>query len=230
MATQRFAVIGLGRFGQYLARALTSINSDVIGIDRDADLVERVRDQITLAVRLDSTDLEALTAQGVGDVDVAIVGIGQDFESAALTVANLKQLGVPRIIARAQTDVQARILTSVGAHQVAAPERESAERWAHRLTLPDLTQYVELGEGHTMIHTVAPKPMHHQTPTALDLRNKFGLNLIAIERQVAVHAGADAAATPTRVIEIPTAETTILPDDVLVLVGSNESLAKLPRS
>lgn len=105
---QKFAIIGLGRFGQRLARALTSAGAEVIAVDRDAALVERIRDQVTLAVRLDSTDADALRAQGAHDVDVAVVGIGEDFESAALTVATLKELRVKRIIARADAKFRRR--------------------------------------------------------------------------------------------------------------------------
>ena len=87
---QRFAVIGLGRFGQQLARALAASGAEVMAIDCAAELVEAVRDEVTLAVRLDSTDEEALKAQGIGKVDAAIVGIGEDFEATVLTAAVLK--------------------------------------------------------------------------------------------------------------------------------------------
>jgi len=225
---QRFAVIGLGRFGQRLARALTADGAEVIAIDREVDLVEEVRDEVTLAVRLDSTDEEALKAQGIAEVDAVIVGIGEQFEAAALTVAVLQSLGVPRIYARAETTVQARILTRIGAHEIVNPEHESALRWAHRLMLPDLKQYVELGEDHAMIYTTAPAAFHHQTPERLQLRRKHGVNLVAIRREVRVQAGGQDRAARTSVIAVPQADTTILPDDVLILVGSNEALSRLP--
>ena len=226
---QKFAIIGLGRFGQGLARALTSTGAEVIAIDRDAGLVERMRDKVTVAVRLDSTDAEALMAQGVHEVDVAVVGIGEDFESAALTVAPLKELQVKRIIARAERDIQAEILSRVGADEVARPEGESARRWAHRLSLPKLTKYNELGEGHSIIYTTAPRCLHQKTLKELALRNKYGVNLIALERTVSVQPDPDAPApTPTTIV-VPDANATILPSDVLILVGSNESLTHLPR-
>lgn len=225
---QRFAVIGLGRFGQQLARALTAAEAEVIAIDRDAKLVEALRDEVTLAVRLDSTDAEALRAQGVDEVDVAVVGIGMDFESAALTVATLKQLGVGRIIARGERDVQARILTSVGADAIAAPERESALRWANRLTLPNLKQYLELGPGHAMVYATAPAAWHHKTLADLQLRNEYGVNLVAVQRRVTVAKGTGGTGSPAPVIVLPLAETTIIPGDVLILVGSDEALSQLP--
>lgn len=227
MKTQRFVVIGLGRFGQQLARALTASGAEVMAIDRAAELVEAVRDDVGMAVRLDSTDEEALAAQGVADVDAAIVGIGEHFEAAVLTVAVLKALKVPRIYARAESDVQARILRRVGADDLVNPERESALRWAHRLTLPNLRQYIDLGEDHALVYMTAPASFCHKTLVDLALRARHGVNLVAIKREASVQPGAEAAATAT-VISVPQADTTILPNDVLILVGSNEALAELP--
>lgn len=224
---QRFAVIGLGRFGQQLARTLTAGGVEVMAIDCAAELVEAVRDEVTLAVRLDSTDEEALEAQGIGQVDAAIVGIGEDFEATVLTVAVLKALDVPRIFARAENDIQARILARVGADDIVNPERESALRWAHRLTLPNLRQYIDLGQDHAIVYVTAPPLFHHKTLVELALRARHGVNLVAIKREVSVETDS-AAPTTAPVISVPRADTTILPDDVLILVGSNEALAKLP--
>jgi trk system potassium uptake protein TrkA len=225
---QRFAVIGLGRFGQRLAQVLTADGAEVLAIDRDARLVEAARDEVTLAVRLDSTDAEALKAQGVADVDAAIVGIGEAFESAALTVAVLKSLGVPQIYARAETDIQAQILRSIGADAIINPERESALRWAHRFALPNLREYVELGEDHALVHAAAPAAFCHKTLIELQLRQKYGLNLVAIQREVRVQKGTDDRSASRSVVTVPQADTAILPNDVLILVGSNEALSRLP--
>jgi trk system potassium uptake protein TrkA len=204
-------------------------DAEVIAVDRNGKSVEQVRDEVTLAVRLDSTDEEALKAQGINEVDVAVVGIGEDFESAALTVATLKHLGVKRIIARAESEIQAKILLRVGADEIASPEGESALRWAHRLMLPSLKQYVELGEGHSLIHIDAPQRFHNKTLIELDLRNKFGVNLIAIERGPTGKPDQPPRAAAAPVIEVPQAATKILPGDTLILVGSNENIAELPR-
>ncbi len=226
---QQFAVIGLGRFGQRLARALTADGAEVIAIDRNAELVESMRDDVTLAVRLDSTNEEALRTQGVAEVGVAIVGIGEEFEAAALTVAVLKSLGVPRIYARAETAIQGQILRRIGAHDIVNPEHESALRWARRLQLPNLKEYVELGEDHALIHTTAPGSFCHKTPADLELRRCFGVNLVAIKRTVNVQKGTDETSSTSAVISVPQADTTILPNDVLILVGSNDALAQLPN-
>ncbi len=219
----KFAVIGLGRFGSRLAITLTRSGAEVIAMDRNPRLVEEFRDEVTLAVRLDSTSEDALRAQGMQKVDAAIVAIGEDFESSALTVALLKGLGVSCIYARAETPVQARILEKIGADAIINPESEAAARWAHRLMLPNLRQYVELGEGHSLIHTVAPVVFHGKSPFELGLRAKYGVNLVAIQRGPGSSKSAQG-----KVVYVPTADTRIEPGDVLILVGSNKSLADLP--
>lgn len=224
----KYAVIGLGRFGAGLARALAGAGAEVIAIDRQSKPVDRVRDEVTLAVRLDSTNEEALRSQGVGEVDAAIVGIGDDFEASALTVAILKDIGVPYIVARAENEIQERILRSVGADEVSSPEFESALRWAHRLQLPALGQYIELGEDHSLVSMQAPEPFVGKTLVELDFRNTYGANLIAIERPI-VDAQAPPDRSPRRTWIVPTGKTTIQAEDVLVLVGTNDALTALPR-
>jgi trk system potassium uptake protein TrkA len=226
---QRFAIIGMGRFGQYLAKALTAARAEVIGVDRDARVVELMRDEVALAVRLDGTDKAALESQGISEVDAAIVGIGEDFESAVLTVVALKELGVRQIIARAMTETQAAILSKVGADAIASAERESAVRWAHRLTLPNLQQYIELGEGHSIVYMRAPSAFWQKSLQDLELRRRYGVNLVAIHREVSVRTGAEEKAAMHQVVAVPKPDTTILRGDILILVGSNEGLSSLPR-
>lgn len=226
---QRFAVIGLGRFGRRLARLLTESESEVIAIDREPSLVEAVRDEVALAVCMDATDEKALRAQSVHEVDAAIVGIGQEFESSAMTVATLREIGVDRIIARAENDTQAQILRRIGASETVSPERESAVRWAHRLTLPNLKEYMEIGEGHSLIHRLAPKGFHHKTLNQLGLRRRYGVNIVAIKRTVAVKSGSDGATVTQPILTVPIGETVVLPNDVLIILGANEDLEHLPQ-
>jgi trk system potassium uptake protein TrkA len=228
VSMQRFAVIGLGRFGQYLARALTEAGAEVIGIDRSTRAVEQARDDVAVAVKMNATDRTALAAQAVGEVDAAIVGIGEDFESAVLTVATLQEMGVPQIIARAMTEIQGQILRKVGAHAIASAERESATRWAHRLTLPRLERYVELGEDHSLVYIPAPMAFCHNTLLQLDLRKKHGVNLVGLCRSVQVKTDDGESTAKREIISVPRPDTTILPGDVLILVGANDSLSELP--
>ncbi len=225
---QRFAVIGLGRFGLKLARSLSRMGAEVIAVDRNPKHVEEVRDEVTHAVRLDSTDPEALRAQGIHEVDVAVVGIGADFESSAMAVVTLKSLGVKHIVARARKEMQARILRSVGAHEIALPENESAVRWSHRLTLPNLKEYVELGDDYSMVYMTAPEEFANKTLLELDLRNKHGVTLVAIQRKGPTQKIEETGELLKPIVTVPAASTKILKNDVLIIVGSNESLSRLP--
>ena len=225
---QRFAVIGLGRFGEHLAKALTAAGDEVIGIDREAELVDRVRDEVAVAVRLDGTDRAALEAQGVGEVDAAIVGIGEDFESSALTVAALKEMGVGRIVARAMTPTQASILRKVGADEIAYAEQESALRWAHRLTLPNLKQYVELGEDHALVYMKAPAALCDKSLKDLELRKTYGVNVVAVQHAATDKTGSAKRSGRADVFSVPTPDTVICAGDVLIVVGSSEHLSRLP--
>ncbi len=225
---RKYAVIGLGCFGQHLARALTSAGDEVIAIDNDPKLVEQMRDEVALAVRMDGTDTVALEAQGVAEVDVAIVGIGEDFEAAALTVAALKEIGVKHIVSRAMNDIQATILRKVGADDIASAEHESANRWAHRLSMPKLEQYLQLGESFSLINIKAPQVFCGKTLLELDLRKKYQVNLVAIRRQVEEVDNKGKSKGTAEVVSVPHPDTKVLPGDTLTLVGSNEHLTKLP--
>jgi trk system potassium uptake protein TrkA len=223
----RFAVIGLGQFGARLAELLTQSGAEVIAIDRDRDAVEAIRDHVTVAVRLDSTDEQAMRLQGVDQVGAAIVGIGTDFESAILTVSVLRSFHIQRIVCRAETERQGRILTQVGADTIVRPEAEAAVRWSERLMLPDLKDVVELGEGHTLIQVLSPEQFQHRTPGELQLRQSHRVNLVAIKRVVSVRDPDSGREDTRHTLTIPGPDTKILPTDVLVLVGSNESLDQL---
>jgi len=115
---ERFAVIGLGRFGERLATLLAESGAEVIAIDSDQEIIDEIRDRVALAVCMDATNEEALRAQGIDKVDVAVVGLGTAFEDNALVTVLLKQLGVPRVVSRAATAIRAQILSRIGARSI----------------------------------------------------------------------------------------------------------------
>jgi trk system potassium uptake protein TrkA len=225
---KRFMVIGLGRFGRRLAQALTEAGHEVIAIDKRDDLVESVRDEVALAVCLDATDPEALKAQGADDLDAATVCIGEDFESNALATATLKSLGVRLVISRASTEIQRRILSAIGADQVVLPEEEVAERVAAHLANPNVLEHLELAEGHSLIQIRAPGEWLGRTLGEIDLRRKHEVNLVAIKRSIVSRTPEGGESVEQQVVDLPLAHTVIREGDVLVLVGSTESLASLP--
>jgi trk system potassium uptake protein TrkA len=225
----RFAVIGLGRFGQKLAIALAKSGSEVIAIDKNRENIELIADQVSLAVRLDSTDEEALKAQGVDKVDVAIVGIGQGgggFEDAILTVVNLRQMGIKQIYARAESLVAGEVFSKVGATEVIYPEIESAQRWAFKLIAPQIGEKIDFAPGYSLARVKAPPSFDGRTVMDLQLRQKYSVNLVLIKR--GEHA-TKAKDEKDKIINVPMPNTVIYRDDVLMIAGSDADLAKLPQ-
>lgn len=225
---KKFAVIGLGRFGRKLAVSLTLSEAEVIAIDQNRDIVEEIRDEVTHAVRLDSTDEDALRAQGVENVDVAIVGIGQSgrgFESSVLTVVNLKAMGVPRVYARAETIVQGQVLEKVGATEVIYPEIESAQRWSSKLITPQIIDKIDLSPGYSLASVIAPNSFHEKSVLDLQLRQRFGVNLVSIKRGDNVEDKRQKG----EIINVPFPETIIYAGDTLMITGSDENLSALPE-
>lgn len=222
---RRFAVIGLGRFGKKLAIALSMSGAEVIAIDRDRTIVDQIRDQVSHAVRLDSTDEEALKAQGVGKVDVAIVGMGQGgraFESAIMTVVSLKAMGVKQILARAQNLTAGKVFSAVGATEVVYPEVETAQRWAYKLIAPQIGEKIDFAPGYSLASITAPASFHDKTVKELQLRQKYNVNLVAVKR-------GDEGGEKENIINVPMPDTIIYAGDVLMVAGSERDLAALPQ-
>jgi trk system potassium uptake protein TrkA len=225
---RKFAVIGLGRFGQKLAITLTMSQAQVIAIDQNREIIEQIRDQVTHAVRLDSTDEDALRAQGIDKVDVAIVGIGQGgrgFESVILTVVNLKALGVPQIYARAESLIEGQVLSKIGATEVIYPEIESAQRWAYKLITPQITEKIDFAPGYSIASVIAPAGYHRKTVLDLQLRQKYRVNLVSIKRGEKT----EDVKQKGEVINVPLPDTVIYEGDILMVAGSDADLAKLPQ-
>ncbi len=223
----RFAVIGLGRFGKKLAIALAMSGAEVVAIDKNRDEIELIRDQVSLAVRLDSTDEEALKAQGIDKIDVAIIGIGQEgFESAILTVVNLRQMGVKKILARAESHVSGEVFSKVGATDVIYPEIESAQRWAYKLIAPHIGEKIDFAPGYSLARVTAPASFDGKTVMDLQLRQKYKVNLVAIKRdEHRKKKKTDNAA----IINVPMPSTVVYQNDILMVAGSDADLAKLPQ-
>ena len=226
---RRFAVIGLGRFGYKLAIALSKSGAEVIAIDRERAVIDDIRDQVTLAVKLDSTDEDALRAQGVDKVDAAIIGIGQGgraFESAIMTVVSLKAMGVKQIYARAQTITTGQVFRAVGATDIVYPEIETAQRWAYKLIAPHISEKIDFAPGYSLARIKAPASFEGKTIMDIQLRQKYKVNLVAIKR---AESEGDKKDSKRDIVNVPMPSTVINAGDVLMVAGSDKDLARLPQ-
>lgn len=217
---RRFAVLGLGRFGTTLALQLAAEGADVIAVDSRRDNVEAIADRVSSAVILDVTDERALRAHAVDSVDCAIVAIGEHFEALALATLHCKTFGIAYVVARGATPAECAILERIGADLVIQPEEETGRRIARQLAHPTLLSIQELAEGLSAAQIEAPRHFVGRTLGELDLRNRYGVSVVAIRP-----GGGAAPGKPT----FPRFDTRISTGDILILVGLDDDVAHLTR-
>lgn len=211
-----YIVIGLGRFGQTLARQLCALGAEVLAMDVRNDLVQQVADDVTHAVVGDAQDKEVLRALGAKDFDCAIIAIGSDLAASVLTTMNLKELEVPYIICKAHDETHRRVLEKLGVDRVIIPEQENAQRLARSLNSHNVLDYIELSEDYGILEIPAPKVWVGKTLKELNIRAKLGVNIIAVESGKATNVS-------------PSADYCIQPGDVMVVLGDNYSLEAVQR-
>ena len=213
---KQFVVVGLGRFGSSLAETLAENDFDVLAIDTDEERVQNLANIVTHAVEADATDEEALKTLGVRNFDVAVVSIGDNIHANILSTLILKELGVPYVVVKAQDSLHGKVLTKVGADRVVYPERDMGVRIAHNLISSNVLDYIEFAEDYSIVEIIATPNMIGKTLADLDLRTKFGVNVMAIKR------GENMNVTPG-------ASDRVLEGDVLVVMGQNENLDDLKK-
>ena len=218
--TRPVAVLGLGRFGHRIAKQLSIGGEEVIACDINRDAVERVAGEVAQAVALDVTDEASMRSRGLHKVKVAVIAIGEDFEASVLATVILKQMDVPRIIARARSRTTAEVLKRVGAHDVVLAEDEAADRWANRILGPRVLNQIEFHEGYSIVEFLTPKPWINKTLIDLDVRKIYDVHIVAVKRPD------PAAPSGSKVAALPPTET-LREDDVLIVMGEDEKIVGL---
>jgi trk system potassium uptake protein TrkA len=222
----RFAVIGLGRFGASLAANLTSGGAEVLAIDADKRVIEDIKDEVTMAVTLDATDEHALRSLNIEKVDAAIVCIGESFEANQLATLLLKNIGVKTVIAKATTPMQRHILRLIGADQVVSPEEEMGAKLAKHLLFPRALDMIPLAEGFSIMELRAPPDFIGKALKDLKLRQRFGINVIAIKKLV-LQENESAPPVVASIDNLPSPGKVIEEHDILIVIGHEDGLKKL---
>jgi trk system potassium uptake protein len=182
MIKSRFAVIGLGRFGGKIARQLARRGAEVIAIDDTEDKVEALKEEVAMAITMDATDLKALKGYKIDEMDAVVVAIGENFEALILTVVNLLELKIKRIIARAGSAHQKLILEKLGISETLSPEEEVGILVAERLIHPSVKTFLQLPDGFEIAEINAPKKVWNKTITEIEFEGSFNLSLITVKR------------------------------------------------
>lgn len=181
MKNKQYAVLGLGVFGSTVATTLAQYDCEVIAIDKEESCVERIADEVTKAVVADTTDIEQLRSLGIDDIDVAIVAIGTHLEEAVLTTMNVKDLGVPFVIAKAKNKQFTKILEKVGANKVIRAEKDMGIRVAKSLLRKNIVDLVELDEDYSLVEIIAPNDWIGKSLQLLNVRQVYHMNIIGVK-------------------------------------------------
>ncbi|GAH25303.1 unnamed protein product [marine sediment metagenome] len=211
---KQFIVLGLGRFGSAVATTLVELGHEVLGVDNDEERVDDLKDKITQAVQADITEERVLKELGVKNFDAAIVSIGTDLEASILVTMMLKEMGLKYIIAKAQNNLHAKVLKKIGVDKVVFPERDMGARIARRLITPNIKDYVELEPDYNIMEIEALPEFIDNSLSELDLRNKYGINVLAIKRDNSFNIS-------------PQAKDVIKKDDFLIVIGETKIITKL---
>ena len=211
-------VIGLGQFGTALARSLTAKRVEVMAFDRDEVLVQRISSYVADAICFDSTNEELLARAAPDKRDYCVVAIGDESrDSSIVTTALLRQMGAPFIITRANNEIHERIVRLVGAHEVVNPERAFGERLANRLAYRGVIDQVPIGEDLVFSELKVPAKAVGRTLADLAMPRRFGITVVGI-RKIEQGRGHVRSPRPSDPLE---------PEDILLVVGAAEGLAKL---
>ena len=208
-----YGIIGLGRFGHALAMELAQSGAELVVLDSNEEKIREIREVTENAYVVRGLDKKTLEATGIQNCDVAIVCIGEKIDTSILTTLNLVSMGVPRVIAKATSNDHGLILEKLGA-DVVYPERDMAIRLAHRLETSRVLDFIQLSEKINISKMIVPKQLIGKTVIDVNLRSRFGLNIIGIENN-------------GDVIEIVTPDYAFRRNDILYLSGSKEGLLKL---
>ncbi|WP_275896013.1 potassium channel family protein [Aeribacillus pallidus] len=216
MMKKEFAVIGLGRFGGSICRTLSEEGAEVLAIDVDEDRVNEFANIVSHAVVADTTDEAVLKSLGIRNFDHVIVAIGDNIQASILTTIMLKELGVKHITVKAQNDYHEKVLSKIGADTVVHPERDMGRRLAHNLLSNNVLDYLELSEEHSIVEIAANRNIAGYSLIELDIRAKYGINIVAIKRN-------------NEIIVSPQATEVIKAGDILIVIGADVDIDRFEK-
>jgi len=213
---KHFAVIGLGNFGFHAAKALFEDGNEVVAIDEEKARVQAVDPHSTKAIVLNATDKEALKSLGLENMDGVIVSTGTKISTSILICLYLQEIGVKKILAKAQDEDHGKILKRVGATEIIHPERDMAIRVSQGLSRPNVLDFVPLAEDYDLVQVGPPREFIGKSLKDLNLRAKYNVHIIAIKELV-----------PENFVLVPPASFVIKDSDILIMLGKSEDIRKI---
>jgi len=219
----QFAVIGLGDFGFQVAETLAQNGGEVIGIDIDEAIIEKIKDKVSQAVVADATQEKALRSIGVPDVDAAVVTLG-DMDASIMATVLLRRIGVSKIVARALSSIHERVLDEVGASRIINVEHQMADQVAKGLLAPHVLQHVDFPGGYSLVEIKTNKELTNRTIRELEFRERFSINIVAIQKRIPAVDDSGKSFLKEITNTQPKPDDLIADGDILVLVGGSEKI------
>lgn len=221
----KFAVIGLGRFGTKIARQLSNKGAEVIAIDENIVRVEAMRDDVAHAVQADATHLRSLESLKLNEMDAVVVAIGENFEALLLSVVNLMEMKVERIISRTASKHQTMILEKIGIREIFNPEEEVGQIVAERLIHPSIKTFLQLPDGFEIAEIRPPERICNKTIREIEFNAKYKLNLITIKRPYDIDIKGELV-VEYHLMGVPDEDVVIYSNDELILLGKQTDIEK----
>ncbi|WPU64963.1 potassium channel family protein [Peredibacter starrii] len=221
------AVIGLGTFGAKTAVRLFEKGAEVLAIDSNPELVDRIKDKVSHAICIDVTQEKSLRAVNISDVDTAIVAIGDNIEMSIMSVAMLRKLGVGRVVARATTPLHEHVLREIGASEIIKVEEEMGEIVASKIAAPHVLQRYNFAAGYSIVELKLGKAFEGKTLVESQIRQNYSLNIVALQKRVPYISEEGKAAYRVVINDSPLPMDVIEADDIVVIVGSEKNLDRL---
>jgi len=221
------AVIGLGTFGAKTAMRLFEKGAEVLAIDSNPELVDRIKDKVSHAVCIDVTQEKSLRGINISDVDTAVVAIGDNIQMSIMAVAMLRKLGVGRVVARATNQLHEHVLKEIGASEIIKVEEEMGEIVASKIAAPHVLQRYNFAAGYSIIELKLGKKFEGKTLVESQIRQNFSLNIVALQKRVPYISEEGKASYRVVINDSPLPMDVIESDDIVVLVGSEKNFDRL---
>ncbi|MDX1764673.1 MAG: TrkA family potassium uptake protein [bacterium] len=213
---EHYVVVGLGMFGAHVARTLYEAGCDVVVLDRDRDAVQRSRDFASQAIVADVTKRENLESLALEENDVVILAMGESLEASILATLYFREMGIEKIIAKANVEDHGKILEKVGVSEVIYPEKDVALRLARRISSQNIIDFIPLLEGYSIEEVAVSKAIVGRKIRDLDLRRKYGVQIIAVKD--VLENKVELIIDPDRIIK---------DSELMIILGKNSDLERI---
>jgi len=229
MKDKQFAVVGLGTFGYSVAIELANKGMQVLAIDNDEDIINRISSSVTQAFIVDATDEKAMKESGVADCDTVIVAIGGNIETNILSMLIVKELGVKDLIVKCTSKWHLKVAAKLGANRVIYPEFEMAQKLVDNIISPNILEQIEISKGYNLVEIMTPKRYWKKALKDTGIRNDYGINIIAVKKRIPFINEESQNDIKEEIIVNPGADYEIMQNDILIVIGHQESIEKINK-